>query len=147
MRELLGQAVGNLSIEAFLNHEVSFDIAIKISIFMHIFSIRLGVRLYLWGICGPSSLLMLFSEKANGRLANSDFPRSRALGVPFPTQVRLPGVRIVSLVAGGMYVNLYLSSPRTFIGRLIKGHSMLWTQMATFMSGVCVAHVSAKNSG
>ena len=65
------------------------------------------------------------------------------LGVPFPTQVPLPSVQIVSLVAGGMYVSFCLSLSRVSY-RSPKGHSMRWTQMATFMSGVCDDHVSAK---
>ncbi|KIM44654.1 hypothetical protein M413DRAFT_442608 [Hebeloma cylindrosporum] len=43
-----------------------------------------------------------WNEKANGRLGLSHIPRSVAQGVPYPMQVRLPGVRIVSLMAGGM---------------------------------------------
>jgi hypothetical protein len=78
-----------------------------------LFSICLGVRLCL--ICSLSPLLrpfyIKFSDKANGRLGHSNFPNSRA-GAPFPTQVRLPSVQVVSLVAGGMYVSLYMSLSR-----------------------------------
>jgi len=44
------------------------------------------------------------SEKANGRLGLSHIPRSVVQGAPYPMQVRLPGVRVISLIAGGMSV-------------------------------------------
>jgi SCF-associated factor 1 len=44
----------------------------------------------------------LFSETNDGRLGLVKFPKSHIHGVPFPTQLRIPGVRIVSMVAGGM---------------------------------------------
>ena len=112
-----------------------------------LFSICLGVRLCLIIYVSPLANLKAFtsnfSDKGNGRLGHSNFPNSRG-GVPFPTQVRLPSVQVVSLVAGGMYVSLYLSLSRES-QLVIQGHSMLWTQMATFMSGVCASHVSASH--
>ncbi|KAF8906226.1 hypothetical protein CPB84DRAFT_426868 [Gymnopilus junonius] len=47
-------------------------------------------RVFVWG------------EKTNGRLGLSNVPKSAIPGVPYPMQVSLPGVRVVSLVAGGM---------------------------------------------
>ncbi|KNZ74628.1 SCF-associated factor 1 [Termitomyces sp. J132] len=48
-------------------------------------------RVYVWG------------ERSNGRLGLSEFPTtSMRAQVPFPVQLRIPGIRIVSLVAGGM---------------------------------------------
>ena len=77
-----------------------------------LFSICLGVRLWLTKYINPPTMLslrsLIYREKANGRLGHSNFPNSTA-GVPFPTQVRLPSVQVVSLVAGGMYVSFYLS--------------------------------------
>jgi len=49
----------------------------------------------------------IVSEKSNGRLGLQNIPRSVVAGVPYPVQVRIPGVRVVSLVAGGMYVSIY----------------------------------------
>ena len=43
-------------------------------------------------------------EKTSGRLGLEKIPQSSAAGVPYPVQLRMPGVRIVNLVAGGMYV-------------------------------------------
>lgn len=52
-----------------------------------------------------------FSEKTNGRLGRSDYdlPKSIISGVPYPIEVPLPGIRVVSLIAGGTYVSLRLS--------------------------------------
>lgn len=43
-------------------------------------------------------------EKTKGRLGLETTPHSSAAGVPYPVQLRMPGIRIVNLVAGGMYV-------------------------------------------
>lgn len=52
---------------------------------------------------GDYGFLMIFCrEKSNGRLGLSQIPKSIIQGVPYPVQVRLPGVRVVNLVAGGM---------------------------------------------
>jgi len=53
-------------------------------------------------------LCIKISEKSNGRLGHPDPPNSTRQGVPFPIELPLPGVRVVSLVAGGMYVKFYL---------------------------------------
>jgi SCF-associated factor 1 len=42
------------------------------------------------------------SERTNGRLGVTHFPRNTRQGVPYPIEVKIPGSRIVSLVAGGM---------------------------------------------
>ncbi|KAJ7504381.1 regulator of chromosome condensation 1/beta-lactamase-inhibitor protein II [Mycena galericulata] len=55
------------------------------------------------GLFNPK--VFVWGEKANGRLGlGSKVPKSGLLsgGVPFPTQLRIPGARIVSIVAGGM---------------------------------------------
>jgi SCF-associated factor 1 len=48
--------------------------------------------------------LFSFSEKGNGRLGSANIPKSVVYGVPYPIQVPLPSVRVVTLVAGGMQV-------------------------------------------
>lgn len=52
------------------------------------------------GLSQPKAFV--WGEKANGRLGLSRFPKTNSQGVPFPTQLRIPGVRLVNLVAGGM---------------------------------------------
>ncbi|KAK7056409.1 hypothetical protein VNI00_002964 [Paramarasmius palmivorus] len=47
-------------------------------------------RVFVWG------------NKQHGRLGLTRFPKATLPGVPFPTELRIPGKRIVSLVAGGM---------------------------------------------
>ncbi|KAJ3510836.1 hypothetical protein NLJ89_g4452 [Agrocybe chaxingu] len=47
-------------------------------------------RVFVWG------------ERANGRLGIESLPRSFSGGIPYPIEVKLPGIRVVSLVAGGM---------------------------------------------
>jgi SCF-associated factor 1 len=65
-------------------------------------------RIFVWG-----SVITLFrhfqavtrflcSARANGRLGLKEFPSNLRQGIPYPTEVKIPGSRIVSLVAGGM---------------------------------------------
>ena len=50
----------------------------------------------------------LCSQRANGRLGLKEFPHNLRQGpypikgIPYPIEVKIPGSRIVSLVAGGM---------------------------------------------
>jgi hypothetical protein len=44
------------------------------------------------------------SEKSNGRLGLSKIPKTIMSDVPFPVELDIPNVHVVSLVAGGMYV-------------------------------------------
>ncbi|KAG6821200.1 hypothetical protein H0H93_004020 [Arthromyces matolae] len=62
-------------------------------------------EVYVWG------------EKAQGRLGLSNFPRTgmRDGGVPFPIQLHIPGVRVVSLVAGGMSFHALDSEGQIFV--------------------------------
>ena len=49
--------------------------------------------------------LTVYREKSQGRLGTLDFPRTNVRdGVPYPIRLDIPGVRVVSLAAGGMYV-------------------------------------------
>jgi SCF-associated factor 1 len=45
---------------------------------------------------------LLCSSRENGRLGVKQLPRNTGQGVPYPMEVKIPGSRIVSLVAGGM---------------------------------------------
>jgi len=47
-------------------------------------------RIFVWG------------QRTNGRLGVKNFPKGCQQGVPYPIEVKIPGSRIVSLVAGGM---------------------------------------------
>ncbi|KAI0792170.1 RCC1/BLIP-II [Abortiporus biennis] len=75
-------------------------------------------EVYVWG------------EAANGRLGMPQLPRSslHQAGVPFPVHLRIPGVRIVSLIAGGM----------SFHAIDAKGHVYVWGSLdgSTFALGV-----------
>jgi SCF-associated factor 1 len=45
----------------------------------------------------------IFSNKDHGRLGLSTLPRLGVKdGVPFPVELYFPGIRVVSIVAGGM---------------------------------------------
>lgn len=44
------------------------------------------------------------SENTHGRLGFTKPPQTTLNDVPFPIQLRIPGVRIISLIAGGMFV-------------------------------------------
>lgn len=62
------------------------------------------------GVCLPSSLRctiylkQIRRERKDGRLGR-DVPRTVVdQGVPYPIPLRIPGARIVNLVAGGMWV-------------------------------------------
>lgn len=50
--------------------------------------------------------VFVWGARANGRLGipQRELPQTQVQGgIPFPAQLRLPGVRVVDLVAGGMY--------------------------------------------
>ncbi|KAF8624752.1 hypothetical protein AX15_005650 [Amanita polypyramis BW_CC] len=46
-------------------------------------------KVYVWG------------DRRDGRLGLTKYPSTQTYAVPFPTRLKLPGVRVVSLVAGG----------------------------------------------
>ncbi|KAF8159521.1 regulator of chromosome condensation 1/beta-lactamase-inhibitor protein II [Crassisporium funariophilum] len=66
-------------------------------------------RVFVWG------------ETANGRLGLSVIPKTVTQGVPFPTQVRLPGVRVVNLVAGGMSFHALDSNGNVHVWGTLSG--------------------------
>ena len=63
------------------------------------------------GVCVQSSIQLIdtdseeHSERSHGRLGMTKLPRSIVPDMPFPAELRIPGVRIVSLIAGGMYAS------------------------------------------
>jgi SCF-associated factor 1 len=65
-------------------------------------------RIFVWGsvitLVHHSQVVTPFlcSQRANGRLGLKDIPHNLKRGIPYPIEVKIPGSRIVSLVAGGM---------------------------------------------
>ena len=51
-----------------------------------------------------TSLIYSFREKDKGRLGLPHFPKTTLSDVPFPVELHLPGVRVVSLAVSGMSV-------------------------------------------
>ena len=69
-------------------------------------------------------LFEIYREKSQGRLGLANPPRSNVRdGVPFPARLRIPGVRIVSLAAAGMYV-VFALDLSIFPLKIISGPSM-----------------------
>nr|GAT45716.1 RCC1/BLIP-II protein [Mycena chlorophos] len=62
-------------------------------------------------------------ENANGRLGLGNKPRKRigGSGVPFPTRLRIPGVRIVNLNTGGMSFHALDSEGRVWVWGTLNG--------------------------
>jgi SCF-associated factor 1 len=65
-------------------------------------------KIFVWGsvimLVHHSQVVTRFlcSQRANGRLGLKEFPHNLRQGIPYPIEVKIPGSRIVSLVAGGM---------------------------------------------
>ena len=57
-------------------------------------------------------LLYLFREKDKGRLGLPYFPKTGLSDVPFPVELHLPGVRVVSLAVSGMSVYVPFPVPK-----------------------------------
>ena len=76
--------------------------------------------------------------RGNGRLGLQSLPEVRGPGIPFPIEVKIPGVRIVSLTAGGMWGKSLCRSSTKLIAEVYHrtGPSMHWTPKGPFMSGV-----------
>ncbi|KAK1219651.1 hypothetical protein PQX77_017602 [Marasmius sp. AFHP31] len=68
-------------------------------------------RVYVWG------------NSENGRLGLPTFPKSSLPGVPFPTELRFPGTRIVNLVAGGMSFHALDAEGRVHVWGTLDGTS------------------------
>ncbi|KAG6810891.1 hypothetical protein H0H92_009921 [Tricholoma furcatifolium] len=68
--------------------------------------------------------LYVCREKADGRLGLSRFPKTASgRDVPFPMQLRIPGIRIVSLVAGGMSFHALDSEGQIYVWGTLDGTS------------------------
>ncbi|CCM03324.1 uncharacterized protein FIBRA_05452 [Fibroporia radiculosa] len=73
-------------------------------------------RLFVWG------------ENSSGRLGLGDAGRSLQPGAPYPVELRIPGARIVSLVAGGMSFHALDSNGNIHVWGTLDGNSgMLWS--------------------
>ncbi|CDO70141.1 hypothetical protein BN946_scf184783.g25 [Trametes cinnabarina] len=69
-------------------------------------------HVYVWG------------EKSQGRLGLSDPPKSSVRdGVPYPVRLNIPGVRIVSLVAGGMSFHAIDSHGDIYVWGVLNGET------------------------
>ncbi|KAI0028891.1 RCC1/BLIP-II [Vararia minispora EC-137] len=72
-------------------------------------------RIFVWG------------ERANGRLGVESVPSQAGGGVPYPIEVKIPGRRIVSLVAGGMSFNALDSNGMMYVWGTLNGEGHAWT--------------------
>ncbi|KAF9525324.1 regulator of chromosome condensation 1/beta-lactamase-inhibitor protein II [Crepidotus variabilis] len=66
-------------------------------------------RVFAWG------------DKGNGRLGVDRMPKTVINGAPYPIQVKIPGVRIVSLVAGGMSFHALDSNGNVHVWGTLNG--------------------------
>ena len=67
-------------------------------------------RIFVWGYVRHYSLVLIHThnvcrERNNGRLGLRKLPEGSGNGVPYPVELRIPGHRIVSLAAAGMYAS------------------------------------------
>ncbi|EAU90514.2 hypothetical protein CC1G_00898 [Coprinopsis cinerea okayama7 len=65
------------------------------------------------GLYNPK--VFVWGEAANGRLGTAELPRASTNGVPFPFELKIPNVRIVSIVAGGMSFHALDSNGNVFV--------------------------------
>ncbi|KAH9990568.1 regulator of chromosome condensation 1/beta-lactamase-inhibitor protein II [Russula vinacea] len=68
-------------------------------------------RVFVWG------------QRANGRLGLKHPPQGLGHGVPYPIEVKIPGSRIVSLVAGGMSFHAIDSEGSLYVWGTLDGES------------------------
>ncbi|KAL6307246.1 RCC1/BLIP-II [Sparassis latifolia] len=67
-------------------------------------------KVYVWG------------EKSHGRLGMIKFPQTHVLeGVPYPVHLKIPGARIISLVAGGMSFHALDSRGNIYVWGTLDG--------------------------
>ncbi|KAJ7247638.1 regulator of chromosome condensation 1/beta-lactamase-inhibitor protein II [Mycena haematopus] len=74
------------------------------------------------GLFNPK--VFVWGEKTNGRLGlGNKFPKCNLIngGVPFPTQLRIPRVRIVSVVSGGMSFHALDSEGHIYVWGTLNG--------------------------
>ncbi|KAJ7442275.1 regulator of chromosome condensation 1/beta-lactamase-inhibitor protein II [Mycena latifolia] len=73
------------------------------------------------GLFNPK--VFVWGEKTHGRLGlGSKIPKSHVRGgVPFPTQLRIPGARIVNIVAGGMSFHALDSEGSIYVWGTLNG--------------------------
>ncbi|KAF7370577.1 RCC1/BLIP-II protein [Mycena sanguinolenta] len=74
------------------------------------------------GLFNPK--VFVWGEKKNGRLGlGNKFPKCNLTngGVPFPTQLRIPGARIVSIVSGGMSFHALDSEGNIYVWGTLNG--------------------------
>ncbi|KAI0306063.1 RCC1/BLIP-II [Multifurca ochricompacta] len=69
-------------------------------------------RIFVWG------------ERRNGRLGLKNFPKDVQNGASYPIEVKIPGSRIVSLVAGGMSFHALDSKGSMYVWGTLNGESL-----------------------
>ncbi|EGO22280.1 hypothetical protein SERLADRAFT_472869 [Serpula lacrymans var. lacrymans S7.9] len=86
-----------------------------------------GWKLIYKGLSNPR--VFVWGESSKGRLGITQFPRSVVKDVPFPTELRFsPGVRIVSLSAGGMSFHALDSRGNVHVWGTLDGTSVALQQ-------------------
>ncbi|KAI9510499.1 RCC1/BLIP-II [Russula earlei] len=67
--------------------------------------------------------IFVWGQRANGRLGLKTIPKGLGVGIPYPIEVKIPGSRIVSLVAGGMSFHAVDSEGSMFVWGTLNGES------------------------
>ncbi|KAJ7334174.1 regulator of chromosome condensation 1/beta-lactamase-inhibitor protein II [Mycena albidolilacea] len=83
-----------------------------------------GWKIIYRGLFNPK--VFVWGEKTNGRLGlGNKFPKCNLAngGVPFPTQLRIPGARIVSIVSGGMSFHALDSEGNIYVWGTLNGQT------------------------
>ena len=76
--------------------------------------------------------LTVCREKSQGRLGTLKLPETHVYnGVPYPMRLDIPGVRVVSLAAGGMYVVSSMVHLRR--ERLAVSHNVVGSNCTTLL--------------
>lgn len=82
---------------------------------------RSGWKKLYRGLSHPK--IFVWGERANGRLGSKDIPRGFRRGVPYPIEVKIPGSRVVSLVAGGMSFHAIDTKGSMYVWGTLDGES------------------------
>lgn len=83
---------------------------------------RNGWKALYQGLSRPR--VFVWGTRGNGRLGLQSLPEVRGPGIPFPIEVKIPGVRIVSLTAGGMSFHALDSQGSVYVWGTLDGQNM-----------------------
>jgi SCF-associated factor 1 len=67
--------------------------------------------------------IFVWGERNNGRLGLTNIPKGAGPGIPYPVELKIPGSRIVSLVAGGMSFNALDANGSMYVWGTLNGES------------------------